>query len=280
MVGSVYHESWASLATRHDKSSLIAPAMDEILGLEVRTVDVDTDSLGTFTGEIERVGSMFEVAVAKARLGMTASGSEIGLASEGSISPPPDVPWLVRDLELVVLVDDSRHLAIGELASSYDIVTVAEVVTPGDDLREMIRRADFPRHGLIVRPSAGPADVVMKGIVTQSGLHDAIRRAAESSADGRALVETDLRAHMCPSRRPTIAAAARKLAERMARLCPSCDGPGWGTLRFEAGAECQECGDETPVIRFEVAGCASCGNERRTEITPSVDASRCSSCNP
>ncbi len=280
MARSVYHGSWASLATRHDKGPLISPAMSDILGLAVHTVDVDTDSLGTFTGEIERVGSMFDVAVAKARLGMTASGHSIGIASEGSIAPPPDVPWVVRDLELVVLVDDSRNLAIGELASSYDIVTVSDVVSPDDDLHELVRRADFPRHGLVVRPSAGPADAVTKGIVTRSGLLDAVRLAAESSTDGRAIVETDLRAHMCPSRRPTIAAAARNLAERMARLCPSCDGPGWGTLRFEAGAECEECGEETPVIRFEIDGCASCGHERRSEITPTVDPSRCAWCNP
>lgn len=270
----------ASLATRHDKLPLIGPSMTAILGVDVRGSDVDTDSLGTFTGEIERVGTMFDVAVAKARLGMSKEGLSIGLASEGSIAPPPGVPWMVRDLELVVFVDDERNLAIGELASSYDIVTVSEVVTPFDDLHELATRADFPRHALIVRPSVRTDGFVVKGIRSWDELGRSVAEAARKSADGRVHVETDLRAHMCPSRRPTIEEAARKLALRMARTCARCECPGWGMMRFEAGAECTDCGAETPVIRSEVSGCASCGHEESVVITPTVDPSRCEWCNP
>lgn len=254
--------------------------MREILGVDVRSVDVDTDALGTFSGEIERVGTMFDVAVAKARLGMAASSCSIGLASEGSIAPPPDLPWLIRDLELVVLVDDERKLAIGELASSFDIVTVSDVVTPADDLGPLVARADFPRHALIVRPSVRVDDFVVKGIRSWEELTSSVVVAAERSADGRAHVETDLRAHMCPSRRPTIAEASRKLARRMACRCPRCESPGWGAIRFEAGATCSVCGAETSVIRHEVMGCASCTHEERIEIRAAVDPSRCSWCNP
>ena len=254
--------------------------MREILGVDVHSVDVDTDALGTFTGEIERAGTMFDVAVAKARLGMAASGRSIGLASEGSIAPPPDLPWLVRDLELVVFVDDERNLAIGELASSFDIVTVSEVVSPTDDLQALATRADFPRHALIVRPSVRDEDFVAKGIRSWDELTRSVTAAATRSADGRAHVETDLRAHMCPSRRPTIEEAARKLARRMACICPRCDYPGWGTIRYEVGATCSDCGTETSVIRYEVTGCASCDHEEREEIRASVDPSRCAWCNP
>lgn len=277
---SPYDGSTACLATRHDKGPLVVPSMREFLGLDVRVVDVDTDSLGTFTGEIERVGSMFDVAVAKARLGMAATGSTIGLASEGSIAPPLDLPWLIRDLELVVLVDDERKLVIGEVASSYDVVTVSDVVSPHDDLTRLATRADFPRHALIVRPSVREDDFVAKGIVSWTELRRNVELAAARSADGRVLVETDLRAHMCPSRRPTIEEAARKLARRMARTCPDCACPGWGSVRFEGGAPCRHCGSETPVARFEIEGCASCGHERSVEITANVDPSRCSRCNP
>lgn len=280
MTTSPYTGSIASLATRHDKWSLIAPTMNEILGVDVRSVDVDTDALGTFSGEIERVGTMFEVAVAKARLGMAASGRSIGLASEGSIAPPPDLPWLIRDLELVVFVDDTRNLAIGELASSFDIVTVSDVVSPIDDLRALVTRADFPRHALIVRPSVRDDCFVVKGIRSWEELKRSVAVAAARSADGRAHVETDLRAHMCPSRRSTIEEAARKLARRMARTCVECECPGWGVMRFEAGAECSHCGAETPVIRSEVSGCAACGHEESVLTTPTVDPSRCEWCNP
>ena len=280
MITSPYAGSIASLATRHDKWPLVAPSMREILGVDVHSVDVHTDALGTFTGEIERVGTMFDVAVAKARLGMAASGRSIGLASEGSIAPPPDLPWLIRDLELVVFVDDERNLAIGELASSFDIVTVSEVVSPTDDLHALATRADFPRHALIVRPSVRDEGFVVKGIRSWDELTRSVTAAATRSADGRAHVETDLRAHVCPSRRPTIEEAARKLARRMGCMCPRCGYPGWGTIRYEVGATCSGCGAETSVIRHEVKGCASCDHEERAEIRASVDPSRCAWCNP
>ena len=65
----------AALATMHGKEAAIAPAFRDRLGLVLETPQViDTDALGTFTGEIPRVGSMRKTAIAKARLGMAATG--------------------------------------------------------------------------------------------------------------------------------------------------------------------------------------------------------------
>ena len=51
------------MATKHDKGQLIAPCFDEILAMRVEEVLVDTDLLGTFSGEIERVGTPLETAI-------------------------------------------------------------------------------------------------------------------------------------------------------------------------------------------------------------------------
>ena len=40
------------MATMHDKLPLIGPAMADALGMTVRAAKVDTDRLGTFTGDI------------------------------------------------------------------------------------------------------------------------------------------------------------------------------------------------------------------------------------
>ena len=65
----------AVLATLHKKGNLIAPEFAKILKMSVEEVAIDTDSLGTFSGEIERIGSAKEIALKKARLGMSATNS-------------------------------------------------------------------------------------------------------------------------------------------------------------------------------------------------------------
>lgn len=88
-----YVGSRVVLANMHGKDTAIAPVLRARLGLVVTTApDLDTDVLGTFTGEIPRAGTIREVA--KARLGMAATGLPIGIASEGSYErmgwmPPP-----------------------------------------------------------------------------------------------------------------------------------------------------------------------------------------------
>ena len=101
----------AVLATKHDKLPLVAPPLAAV-GREVLAVAVDTDRLGTFTGEIPRPGSPRDTAIAKARLAMAATGSSLGLASEGSIGPHPATPLLTVDVELLVLVDDELDILV------------------------------------------------------------------------------------------------------------------------------------------------------------------------
>ena len=53
----------------------------------VVAAEVDTDRLGTFTGEVERPGPPRETALMKARLGQGATGLPCALASEGAFGP-------------------------------------------------------------------------------------------------------------------------------------------------------------------------------------------------
>jgi len=280
--GHPYSGRTAVLATMHDKLPLIAPAMVAAIGLDVRNVAVDTDRLGTFSGDVTRLGTPWETAVAKARLGMAAAGTGLGLASEGSIGAPPGLAFVVAAAELVVLVDDDLGIVVGETSVGYDIVTVADELAPGDDLDALLRRGGFPAHGLIVRPAAGPPTPVRKGIHDRAALDEAIRMCAALSADGRARVETDLRAHHCPSRRPIIAVAAQRLADRLATRCPSCTAPGWGIVRVELGVPCRLCGCDVPLPNADVLGCAACPAEQTVDRPDldGADPARCQWCNP
>lgn len=283
----------AVLATRHGKLDLIAPVLGPV-GFAVRAVDVDTDTLGTFSGDVPRPGSPLDVAVAKARLGMAAAGMRVGIASEGTVGPSPLVPFAIADTELVVLVDDETGIIVVGRHVAHDVRVVGEELQP-DDVRYagrldgLLKRAGVGErsggHHLIVRPSAasaGSVGPVVKAIADRATLADAIDRCAAASNDGRVRVETDLRAHLCPSRRPAIAAAAADLAVRLGARCPACASPGWGPVRTSPGRPCAECGAPTRAVRADVEGCVACPEEReraRAELDP-VDPAQCDRCNP
>lgn len=279
----------AVLATKHAKEPLVAPALARA-GITLRTVEVDTDRLGTFSGEVPRPGPPRDVAVAKARLAMAASGVPVGVASEGSVGPSPIVPFANADIELVVLVDDLRGITVVGQHVSHELRVVGEDVTPADlaapgALGALLARAGVggsDGHHLIVRPSVGAPDPVVKAVAGADALLAAVSRCAEASPDGRARVETDLRAHLCPSRRPAITAAAEDLARRLAARCPACASPGWGTVRTVPGRPCADCGTPTRAVRADVDACVACPEERerpRADLAP-VDPGQCEVCNP
>jgi hypothetical protein len=70
------------MATKHDKTKLVAQPFNDVLAMRVQEVIVDTDVFGTFTGEIERVGTPLETAVKKAQLGIKTTGNPYAIASE------------------------------------------------------------------------------------------------------------------------------------------------------------------------------------------------------
>ncbi|MCL4423226.1 MAG: hypothetical protein M1115_08705 [Actinobacteria bacterium] len=273
----------AVLATKHEKLPLIGPPLLATIGLQVQTVPVDTDSLGTFTGDIPRQWPPLETAIAKARLGMNVARQALGLASEGSIGPDPTIPFVITDREIVVLVDDDNGIVVWESQHSSDIVAAATKVSTDDDLRPFLSKACFPDHQLIVRPSSGALHPIHKGISSIDQLTAAVTECATVANDSLALVETDLRAHVCPSRRAIIAAASVRLASRIASRCPSCGSPGWGRIDVQLGVPCAWCGTEIARPRAEIDGCPTCEHrETRPVISPEVqaDPGECPYCNP
>ncbi len=271
------------LATKHGKLPLIAPPLAEAVGLRVDAVAVDTDSLGTFTGEVPRQAPPLDTAIAKARLGMSAAGRTLGLASEGSIGPDPAMPFVNADQEIVVLVDDDNGIVVWESHSSWDTIAASTSATAAEDLAPFLSTADFPGHQLVVRPNSGELHPIYKGISSPDMLAAAVSECAAAAADGLARVETDMRAHACPSRRAVIAAAAERLAARVATRCPSCGAPGWGRVEVVFGVPCAWCGTEVARPRAEIDGCPACQCRReRPLVSPEAgaDPGTCPCCNP
>lgn len=140
-----YSGRTAVLATMHGKEAAIAPPLVRRLGLQVIVPEgLDTDRLGTFSGEVKRPGTMAETAIAKARMAMAASGTPVGLASEGSFGPHPHYFFIPADMELMVLVNAERDVVIAE--HRIDVKTNFGHTTVGRDagLDGFLTRVGFP----------------------------------------------------------------------------------------------------------------------------------------
>lgn len=269
------------LATRHDKLDVVAPAFATHLGLLVDSIDVDTDVLGTFSGERERLGTQLETAVQKARLGMRRTGCQVGIATEASFGPLPDNPFVSACVELVVLVDDELGIQVSELEVDFAVPAISVEIHDADAEAVPMAAAGFPEHGLIVRAIEGFEHMV-KGIHDLDTLRAAVAKCADASPTHTVRVENDLRAHHSPARRLVIARAADRLARRLAALCPSCRAPGWGVIARVSGAPCMECGTATRMMIGETLGCAACAHTETRELPTSagVDPRFCPRCNP
>lgn len=255
------------------------------MGVTVKVaVAIDTDTLGTFTGEVARVGAPREVAISKARLGVLSTGEKLGLASEGSFGPHPHIPWLALDHELLAFVDQELGIEIIETVltdkTNFGHCRARQV----EDLDQFLQRALFPSHALIVRPSDGiKPGFLFKGIVDDHALASAVALCSSASGDGLAHVETDMRAHMNPTRQRIIRQAAFKLVRRLCTLCPACGTPGWGQTETEKGLPCRVCGEPTELVRHEIFGCAYCHHlamQPRSDGQQFADDGQCPFCNP
>lgn len=280
-----YAGARAALATMHRKERAIAPALANLPGFEVIVPPgLDTDRLGTFTGETPRAGTIKEAAIAKARLGMEAAGLPLGLASEGAYGPHPQIPFIAAGVELLVLVDDARGLIVKEHIIEDAPHYHHAVVGAGDDLADFLARVEFPAHGVIVRPNAGAPDTatIRKGLQSDQALTEAVRAACAASPDGQAFVQTDMRAHVNPRRMATLTRLAERFAARLARLCPDCGAPGYGMVDVESGLPCAGCGAPSGLVRFEVFGCGACDRRERrprADGQESADPRHCHLCN-
>ena len=270
------------LTTKHGKLAQIAPILEVELGVQVVLHEADTDQLGTFTGEVERTLNPQEAAIAKAKLGVVALDMDLGIASEGSIGSDPLAPFIQSDIEYLALVDHARDIEIVEGYRSLKIIAGELVTTAGSDLSDFLRKVDFPNHKLIVRPNEKSGVKPIKGISTLEQLEQAIYFLAGKSRDGKALVQSDLRAHCSPSRQQNIVQATQLLVKRIKTLCASCASPGFGFVRFERGLDCSGCGELVKSApKFEVFGCVNCPFEQAgSELAELADPSRCEGCNP
>jgi hypothetical protein len=253
------------IATMHGKEAVIAPLLAKELGVRVITASgLNTDSFGTFSGEIERSADP----VTAARLKCCAAGElyncSLAVASEGSFGPHPSLFFVPADEEIIVLKDFENDLEIksrvlttetnfnGRLVHSWE-----EAVRFADDVR-------FPTHGLIVRRQQQETEDMVKGITDRRLLEKTVERLI--GLHGHAFLETDMRAMYNPTRMKVIGQATQKLCETVKRKCPSCFTPGFDITSAIEGLPCERCGAPTRSTLAYVYACVKCDHREEQKF--------------
>ncbi len=271
----------AALLTQHGKEHQLAPALGS-LGIQVMRVGhIDTDTLGTFTREVARAGSQLEAARRKAWLAAEGAGTRLGLGSEGAFTTDPHTGLIPWNIEMIALIDRERGIEIVGVAESEATNVGQRWITSRDALHRFAAKHGFPSHGLVL--AERPLDGDTRGMAMVKGITDAEQLDAVATpwlAQGGVWVETDLRAHLNPTRRKVISAAAADLTHRLASLCPACGSPGWARVRAIPGRVCASCGSPTSLPRAWRWGCVACAHTLEEPIDELADPSRCDWCNP
>lgn len=275
----------AVLATMHGKERAIAPLLARFLGLRVVVPeDFDTDRFGTFSRDLPRTGTPRETARAKITAGFErAPDARLGLASEGSFGPHPQVPFVSWGSEQVVLVDRATGLElVGRHEAPARHFAHAQVDSV-DAALAFAARVGFPRQGVIVMGVAGgqptPAIALAKDAHDDDTLSAAVRRAL--AASGAASLETDMRAHRNPQRMRCIRRATVDLLRAWRSRCPACARPGFVVTARLRGRPCGGCDAPTRQVLADERRCAGCGHlERHLRDDGPADPAYCDACNP
>lgn len=274
------------LATMHHKEKVIAPLLEQHLGIKVVVPEnFDTDEFGTFTREIKRTGDQLKAAILKAEKGLALTGEALALASEGTFGPHPLVSYLPCNREIVVLLDKSHDIKLVGQEFSTDTNYCHKQVKSIEEAYEFALKAGFPEHGLVVmvEPNSTKKSEIVKGITTKEQLFDAVTQALAQSSNDTVHVETDMRALYNPSRMKAIEKATHDLIKKINQVCPKCNWPGFEVIERKKGLPCGLCNFPTELTRAITYYCKKCEFQHEVLFPNGLeraDPAQCMYCNP
>lgn len=257
------------LLTKHHKENQILPVFGEVWNGELITYDTfDTDSLGSFDGEVNRQLSPRECALKKAYLACELSGLHQGIGSEGSFNGIAGIG--IMDEEFIAFVDIARKIEVFGVAREM-VSLQAHNANDLDDAVQFVKH--FPNtQAWMINGKAG----IRKGIVGEESMRQAL-----ASERWPVKITPDFRAMHCPERQQVIKQATRDLIERCKANCPKCDYPGFAFDNTETGLPCELCLLPTNQIKSYAAICAHCHySEKKAVSETNASSFYCSFCNP
>ena len=270
------------VASMHGKERAIAPLLEAQIGVICLTEpDIDTDRYGTFTGEVERKSSPLETVRTKCREALQEAGYDLGIATEATFGPHPQLGLIPSHHEIMLLMDLRLGLEIKVSMLTTETNFASRIISSADELMTFARSVGFPAHGMILRNIYGTGRKIRKGITNIEELMAAYRLL--SLTGGTLQAETDMRAHMNPTRMSMIRSLTGKLLLKMVSECPSCGTPGFGEDELIPGLPCRSCGMPTPTPLSRKITCTRCGNKTVTSFPDGrthEEPGACPFCNP
>jgi hypothetical protein len=279
-----FRDSHIIFATNHGKVVAAREPFEDILGAKVEELPIDSDSLGTFSGEIARPGSMLDALRGKIKLAQKHTDAALILASEGSFSSADGFGLLVHSIEMLMLTDTRTGVEIVEQRISYQTNYATATLRSLSDLHDSLKRIHFGTHALVLYPEGLPlVGNVQKGITEMGEAERSFHLCASRSPSQSVMGMSDMRAHLNPTRMKEIRACCELLAKRLSTACPRCGSGGFGLTATVPGLPCSECGTPTQRARGEIHSCPFCGEQRelpRSDGKTFALASECEWCNP
>ncbi len=270
------------IASMHRKEEVLKPLLEQGLGITVQVAEgLNTDLLGTFSGEVARLADPLSTARKKCELALDLSGCDLALASEGSFGPHPAAFFLPANEEWLLLVDRKNKLEIHARHLSLETNFSGQEFSSLEELNAFASKVGFPSHGLILRKSMEELDGMQKGITDPQQLHTSAVQLLESQKSG--YVETDMRAMFNPSRMQVIGETAQLLLQKLNSHCPSCQFPGFSVTSAEPGLPCSLCGIPSSAALAHLLVCSHCQHEAKVSFPhgkKTEDPQYCQVCNP
>jgi DNA-directed RNA polymerase subunit M/transcription elongation factor TFIIS len=265
------------IISKHNKSSIIHPLLSSTFQLQLDPFDhPDTDTLGTFTGSIERKLDAIATLRKKCDWGKTSDFDGLIIASEGSFGPSPISPFIQLNEERVMLIDCKNNLEIQGIAVSHETNCSEKIVYNFNELIRFARKIGFPSHKIILIPSPGN-HIYIDQDESQLAHYCSI----ESLFENGLKVMTDMRAMNNPSRQKIIQEATKNLIENMLNKCPKCYHPGFSKQKSIPGLPCKACLLPTKNTKAHSFNCANCTYEEIIPVTLKYgDPTFCDFCNP
>ncbi len=270
------------IATKHSKEKVIAPVLHEQLGVNCFVpLDFDTDLLGTFSGEIDRIDDPLTTIRNKCLQAMALTKCDLGVASEGSFGNHPTVFMAPADDEFLIFIDLKNNLEIVVRELTLDTNFATETCTTYEQVVEFAERVQFPTHALVIKKSQHDVSNLFKGIEHWDQLQTVATHFIET--EGQVYLETDMRAMHNPTRMKVIENLAHKLAQKIKSNCPKCQTPGFDITSTEKGLPCVTCGSPTNSVKKIVKTCSACTYTEKLERPDAKkveDPMYCDYCNP
>lgn len=270
------------IATKHKKENVIAPIFEKELGVSCFVSDkFDTDTLGTFSGEIERKDGPLTTLRNKCLLAMKENHCDLGIASEGSFGMHPTIFFAHADDEFLIFIDKKNELEIIVREISMNTNFNGSEIKNEVELLEFATQVKFPSHGLILKPSEKDISKIAKGITDERILKESFHEMMKEF--GKVYAETDMRALYNPTRMSVIETATLKLVKSIQSLCPMCETPGFVVSDAKMGLPCEWCNSATRSTLSFIYTCKKC-NHTSEELYPhkkmTEDPMYCDFCNP